>query len=100
MIVWKEQISEPKLKMEISSLISFETARKGRAFSKGVFIKQLLEIIWQRLNYNIKFIESLILSDKTVAHRTLQLGTSIESQIGEKLINCEIAYITNSFLWL
>ena len=41
------------------------------------------------INYNIKFIESLPLSDKTVARRTLQLRTSIESQISEKCINCE-----------
>ena len=33
----------PKLKMEISSLISLEIVRKGRPFSDGVFIKQLFQ---------------------------------------------------------
>ena len=75
----RDEMSKPKLiaklKMEISSLISLEIVSKGRPFSG--------------FNYNTKFIESLSLSDKTVARRTLQLGASIESQIREKLINCE-----------
>ena len=69
--------------MEISSLISLEIVRKGRPFSDGDFIKQLLKEIWQRLNNNIKFILY------TATHRTLQLRTSKESQIRKKLINCE-----------
>ena len=83
-----EEIYEPKLdsklKTEISSLISLDIVKKGRQFSGGVFIKHLLKKIWQRLNYNTKFIESRQLSDKIVARRTLELGTSTESQIKEK----------------
>ena len=74
--------------MEISSLISLDIIRKGRPFSDGVSIQQLLKKIWQRLNYKIKFIECLPLSDKTIAHWTLQLET-IEAEIRKKLINCE-----------
>lgn len=33
--------------------------------------------------------EFLSLSDETVARRTFRIGTYIESQIKEKLINCE-----------
>ena len=69
----REEISVPKLvpelKMKISCLISLEIVRKGRPFSDGVVIKQLL-----KKNFgNTNFIESLPLSDKTVARRTLQL---------------------------
>ena len=60
--------------MEISRLISLEIVKKGRPFSDGGFIKQLLKKIWQRLSYNIKRIESLPLSDKTVTLWTLQLS--------------------------
>ena len=39
----REEISEPKLvpklKMEISNLISLEVVRKGRPFSDDIFIK-------------------------------------------------------------
>ena len=48
----------------------------------------LLIQISQRFSYNIKFIVSSTVW-QTVACRTLQLRTSIESLIREKLINCE-----------
>ena len=43
----REEISEPilvpQLKLEISGLVSSKIVRKGRPFSDGVFIKQLLK---------------------------------------------------------
>ena len=65
----REQISEPKLvpklKIELSSIISLKMIRKSRPFYNGILIRQLLKKSWQRLNYNTKFIESFPFSDKS-----------------------------------
>lgn len=78
-----------KLKKEISSLISLEIVKKGRPFCDGIFLKQLLNKILQRLNFNTQLIESLPLSTQTVGRRTIEIGTCVEADVREKLNNCE-----------
>lgn len=84
-----ESISEQKLKKEISSLISLDIVRQGRPFCDGIFIKEMLKKILQRLNYNLSFMDRLPLSRQTVVRRSVDLGTSVELSIREKLSTCE-----------
>lgn len=85
----KEKKVDNKLKMEISSSVSLDIVRHGRPFTDGIFVKEILKKIMQKLNYNANFMESVPLSRRTVARRTVKLGTSIEFAVREKLSNCE-----------
>lgn len=82
--------SNKKLKTEISCLISFDIVKQGRPFTDGVFVKQMCSKILQKLEHNIKLFENILLSPRTVARRTDQLGMCIESAILKKIIDCKL----------
>lgn len=77
------------LKSGISSLVSLNVFRHGRPFSDGIFIKEVLIKVFEKLSYSTDFIKSIPLSRFTLVRRTTQIGTSLEHFITEKLKSCE-----------
>lgn len=84
-----EDMVEENLKMGLSNLISLDIVKKGRPFSDGPFVKNILSKVFAKLHYKTNFIEKLPLSRNSITRRSLYLGAIVESAIREKLKNCE-----------
>lgn len=84
-----EKKSDHELKMEISSLISLDIVRQGRPFSDGTFVKQMLNKILKKLNYDQKILKHIPCSRSSVVRRTGHIGHSVELAIWKKLSECE-----------